>query len=178
MSGFVGGLSFIMPTKEISPEEFNKYIVKIKGIVKSFPKHHREDLIQEGILGLHKACIAFKEEKGVPFDQFVRLCIKRQIYTAYKKLKKDDNVVILDEQNDITDDDKLSLEDVVINKNNTDELFRNLKDTLTPLEYNILECYLLDESYKQIANKLNVKEKTVDNTITRIKNKIKKIFLP
>jgi RNA polymerase sporulation-specific sigma factor len=167
-----------MPANEISLEDFNKYIFIIKGIVKSFPKHHREDLIQEGILGLHKAYMAFKEEKGIPFEQFTKLCIKRQIYTAYKKLKKDDDVVLLDEQDDIIYNDCSLMEDVVISKNHTDELFKNLKDILTPLEYNILECYLLDESYEQIANKLNVKEKSVDNTITRIKNKIKKIYLP
>lgn len=167
-----------MATKELFNDELNKYIIIIKGVVKSFPSYHREDLIQEGILGLHKACIAFDEQRDVPFEYFVRLCIKRQIYTAYKKLKKDDNLVFWDEQNEIADDDKMSLEDVVISKNHTDELFANLKEILTQLEYNILECYLRDDSYEQIATKLNIKEKSVDNSITRIKNKIKKIYLP
>lgn len=150
-----------------------EYMPMIRGIVSDYPQHHREDLIQEGILGLCNALRSFKEEEGVPFKQYARVCIKNSVYSGYKKLCKDD---FADRINEDLLGDGHEMEEGVISREDTETFFQDLRKNLSGLESKILSQYLSDKSYELIAQTLDVSVKTVDNTLTRIKNKIKKLY--
>lgn len=144
------------------------------GIASKFPERHREDLIQEGILGLHNAYTTFDGTLGVPFSVYLRICVNNSMLTAYKKLKKSDLPEVFDEEGYIPDD---SMEDNVINRNDAEIFFGKLKEMLSPLEKQILSEYLKDKSYEEIAKTLSLSEKTVDNALMRIKKKMRKFYI-
>ena len=69
------------------------------------------------------------------------------------------------------------MEDSVINKNDAEMFFGKLKESLSPLEKQILSEYLKDKSYEEIAKTLSLSEKTVDNALMRIKKKMRKLYI-
>ncbi len=160
-------------SEETFSELLNEFLPYIEGVVSSFPKHHREDLVQEGLMALNAAYSTFDESKNVPFEAYIKICIKRRIITAYRSMKKSDDTVDLD-ADEISD--TVDIEYDIVEKKYTEDFFLDLRDKLTELEKNVLSEYLSDKSYQQIAEKLNISAKTVDNTLVRIKNKVKKYF--
>ena len=68
------------------------------------------------------------------------------------------------------------MESSIIEKNDTSDFFAKLREELSPLEANILTEYLCDKTYAEIALALGVSAKTIDNSLTRIKGKIKKLY--
>lgn len=146
----------------------------LRKIVATFPERHREDLIQEGILGLHNAYTTFDKDLGVPFSVYLRICVNNSILTAYKKLKKSDCSEEFDEEGFVPDG---SMEEFVISKNDAEKFFEKLKAVLSPLEKEILAEYLKDKSYEEIADTLSLTVKTVDNALMRIKKKMRKLYL-
>jgi len=159
----------------MSQNEFNdileKYIPLIKSMSLSFPQRHREDIIQEGFLGLSNACNAYDEKKGIPFEAFACICIKRRMINAYEYLNKDENIEYLDENIAA-----ISINDDIIEKRHVQNFFVQLEKNLSKLESDVLKLYLTDYSYEQIAGQLDINTKTVDNTIMRIKRKIKQQY--
>lgn len=143
-------------------------------IVSSFPERHREDLIQEGILGLHNAYTTFDKTLGVPFSVYLRICVNNSILSAYKKLKKSDLPEEFDEEGFVSG---ASMEEYVINRNDAERFFEKLKEVLSPLEKEILAEYLKDKSYEEISEALSLPVKTVDNALMRIKKKMRKLYI-
>ncbi|PWM46791.1 MAG: hypothetical protein DBX47_01610 [Clostridiales bacterium] len=144
---------------------FKKFAPYISYAASSFPVRHREDLMQEGYLGLYQACGSYDVDKDVPFNAFAKICIKHRMLTAYKSMGKDDDTLVLDEA---LIDDRRTAESM-----EAKDFFNNLRKNLTDLERNVLDEYLKDLSYDQIAKNLNITQKKVDNTISRVKRKIK-----
>ena len=153
---------------EKTVKEYSSYI---ESVVSSFPPRHREDLYQEGLVALSAAYRTFNPERNVPMEAYLKICIKRRIIAAYRIMKKSDETVDID-----TDEisDTVNLEAEIVEKEYTEDFFQNLLKTLTDLEKNVLAEYLSDKSYSQISQNLGVSEKTVDNTLARVKNKIRK----
>lgn len=151
----------------------NEYLPMIRSMVSSFPAFHREDLLQEGSLGLSRARDSYNAALGVPFKVYARACIRNQISSAYKVLCRNDAVDRVPENNP---SQAANLEDDIIEKKDTEEFFRKLRLNLSEMEAQILSEYLMDKSYEEISEKLNVSLKTVDNSLSRIKAKIKKLY--
>ena len=156
-----------MSQKKLFTDLFKQFVPYILYAASSFPARHREDLMQEGYLGLYQACGAYDETKEVPFEAFAKICIKNRMLTAYKSLGKDDDTLVLDEAL-VDSRENLSAESIEVR-----DFFNNLRKTLTELEKNVLDEYLKDISYEQISKNLNITQKQVDNTISRVKRKIK-----
>jgi len=163
----------IPPSDKKFSELLAEYSSYIDGVVSSFPRHHREDLVQEGLMALSSAYSTFDESKNVPIEAYLKICIKRRIITAYRSMKKNDETVDIDfdEISDSTD-----IEYDIVEKKYAEDFFLELRQKLTELEKNVLTEYLSDRTYQQIADKLNINQKTADNTLVRIKNKVKKYF--
>lgn len=151
-----------------------EYSPYINGVASSFPDRHREDLIQEGFVALDSAYKTFDPFKNVPLEAYLKICIKRRIIAAYRVMKKNDETVDID-GSEISD--TIDIESDIVEKKYTEDFFHDLRDKLSDLEKNVLSEYLADKTYAQIAEKLNIGEKTVDNTLVRIKNKVKKYFV-
>ncbi len=146
-----------------------------------------EDLVQEGMIGLYKAVCEYDESKAASFKSFAELCITRQILSAIKQATRKkhgplNNYVSLNRSE--TSDGDLTLldtvrslsvadpEDVVIGRENFDQLVQHLNNVLSPMEQRVLNLYLCGYSYPQIAAKLKKPAKSVDNAMQRVKHKL------
>lgn len=150
----------------------------------------KEDIIQEGMIGLFKAVRDYKTENETSFSTFANLCITRQILTAVKSATRKKHIplntyisldkTINDEENETTlietliDEFEQSPEDIVINKEIFSKTEKIIFSILSKFETQVLMKYLEGKSYSDIAAILNKSEKSIDNALQRIKKKIEK----
>ncbi|MGN1207847.1 MAG: sigma-70 family RNA polymerase sigma factor [Christensenellales bacterium] len=133
------------------------------------------DVIQEGMIGLFNAYSNFDTKKNVKFKTFATLCINRQIISAIKKAYKHANNDLIDDinLNEIYSNDKIiSPEDDFIESESFKNLKNEIKQKLSNLEIKILNEFLQNSSYEEISSKLNISKKSVDNALSRIRNKL------
>lgn len=145
-----------------------------------------DDLIQEGMIGLFKAIKSYDATKNNNFEVYAKTVIERQIINAIKSdssLKnnplnnsltlnfqggietKDDNVIYL--KNHKHDPEKMVLGEFQVK-----HMLKQIKDKLSDFELKVLSEYLEGKSYIEIASKLSVTTKSVDNALNRIKTKL------
>ena len=151
----------------------------------------REDIIQEGMIGLYKAVCDYEFDKQASFRVFAELCITRQIISAVKaatRLKHAPLNSAVSLQSTF-DQSERSLEQmllptqsndpeaILMQRQQYDSMHQAMLQLLSPLEKEVLSMYLKGMSYQEIAQKLQRSEKSVDNALQRIKNKLEE-FLP
>jgi RNA polymerase sporulation-specific sigma factor len=150
----------------------------------------REDIVQEGMIGLFKAIRDFREEKLSSFRAFAELCITRQIITAIKTATRQKHIPlnsyislnrpIFDEESDRTLLDVLSEErvydpeELFINREEYNGIEVKMDDVLSTLEKEVLSSYLQGKSYQEIAEDLDRHIKSIDNALQRVKRKLEK----
>ena len=150
----------------------------------------KDDVIQEGRVGLYKAIRDYKEEREASFRGFAQLCIHRQLVSAIKKANRQkhmplNNSTSLDKSidkgenqrtyNEIISDDSDDLEEFFIYRELIDLLMDEIKENLTELEHNAFIKYLENKSYRQISDELEVNLKSVDNALQRARKKMEEI---
>lgn len=136
-----------------------------------------EDLIQEGLLGLLSAVRSYSEGGGASFSTYAERCIKNRLYSAVKSDGRASNRPLNDSLPiDAADSVRRSreLEDLVITREYTEELFSELDERLSKLEKRVLGLYLEGRSYAAIASALGIQEKSVDNAVQRIRWKLRR----
>ncbi len=150
----------------------------------------REDIIQEGMIGLYKAIRDFKPDKLASFRAFAELCITRQIITAIKTATRQKHIPlnsyvslnkpIYDEESDRTLLDVLSgnkitdPEELVISREEFNDIEDKMDEFLSDLERDVLNAYLDGKSYQEIAIELNRHVKSADNALHRVKRKLER----
>lgn len=145
----------------------------------------REDLVQEGMIGLMKAIKSFDESRSVCFSTFASLCIKRQIITAVKNYNSEKNKNLnnamqgegYSELEDLIKYRRPSLkyytpEQIVIGKELMKLLKKFLNENLSGLEKDVFIFMAKGYGYLEIAQKLEKEPKAIDNSIQRIKKKV------
>jgi RNA polymerase sporulation-specific sigma factor len=167
-------------------ELMSRYLSYIRAKARSYflIGGEREDLVQEGMIGLFKAVRDFQPEKNSLFKTFAEVCVSRQIATAlklsnrYKHLPLNSYVSFYQtysgdiEVKDILEGNELSPEQILIDKESAHLLAARIKEKLSMLEKKVLYKYIQGLSYRQIANELLISEKTIDNALQRIKKKL------
>jgi RNA polymerase sporulation-specific sigma factor len=150
----------------------------------------REDIVQEGMIGLYKAIRDFRVDKLSSFKAFAELCITRQIITAVKSATRQKhgplnsyvslNKPIYEEESNHT------LMDVITGPTNTDpiqmlidqekasDLERKMSEKLSDLEKRVLELHIAGHSYVEISQNVNTHVKSIDNALQRIKRKMER----
>ena len=150
----------------------HKYSQFVKDIVRYYSmalsKEDREDLYIEGLIGLQRAVSGFKPEKGKRFEDFAYISVKNAIFDYLRKKKRASTVVI---PSSYGGDDSL-WEDLILFK----EDIENFKKNLTELEQSVLEEYLKGYKIREIAERLDVPYKSVDNALQRIKKRLREYF--
>jgi RNA polymerase sporulation-specific sigma factor len=149
-----------------------------------------EDLIQEGLIGLYKAVRDFRSDKETSFRSFAELCITRQIITAIKTATRFKHSPLntyvsfsqtpagQESEGDCTLGDALpgpSVDEpsiMVISTEELQSLVFCLGTGLSQLESDALRLYLEGSSYEEMADRLSVDTKTIDNALQRVKRKI------
>ena len=150
----------------------------------------REDIVQEGMIGLYKAIRDFRNDKQASFRAFAELCVTRQIITAIKTATRQKHIPlnsyvslnkpIYDEESDRTLLDVLSgvkvtdPEELVISHEEFADIEAKMEDILSELEWRVLMSYLDGKSYQEISQELGRHVKSIDNALQRVKCKLDK----
>jgi len=150
----------------------------------------REDIIQEGMIGLYKAIRDFRLDKLSSFRAFAELCITRQIITAIKTATRQKHIPlnsyvslnkpIYDEDSDRTLLDIISgskitdPEELIISREEFDDIEEKMGEILSSLEWKVLMSYLEGKSYQEIAEDLKRHVKSIDNALQRVKRKLER----
>lgn len=152
----------------------------------------REDIVQEGMIGLYKAVRDFRASKLTSFRAFAELCITRQIITAIKTATRQKhrplnsyvslNKPAYDEESDRMLIDVISCskisnpEDIIIGREDFTTIESKMGKLLSPLEMQVLKKYIEGKSYFEVAEELDRSVKSVDNALQRVKNKLEKLI--
>ncbi len=150
----------------------------------------REDIVQEGMIGLYKAIRDFRNDKLSSFRAFAELCITRQIITAIKTATRQKHIPlnsyvslnkpIYDEESDRTLLDILTAakitdpEELIISREELVSIESKIGEILSGLELEVLMSYLQGKSYQEIACDLDRHVKSIDNALQRVKRKLEK----
>jgi RNA polymerase sporulation-specific sigma factor len=150
----------------------------------------KEDIVQEGMIGLFKAIRDYKEDKLTSFKAFAELCITRQIITAIKTATRQKHIPlnsyvsldkpIYDEESDrtlmdvITGVKVMDPEELIINQEEFDYIELKMSELLSDLERKVLSLYLDGQSYQEISEELDRHVKSIDNALQRVKRKLER----
>ncbi len=152
----------------------------------------KEDILQEGYIGLYKAVKSYNKQKQNSFKTFAGLCIERQMITAVKNSNRQKHIPLnsslslnsgaYDEEGDTQLVDVLDIRkvgedplDIITKKEYFSFVEKSINGTLSDFEKKVLMHFQNGESYAQIAEHLNSKVKSVDTAIQRIRKKAQKI---
>ena len=154
----------------------------------------REDLIQEGMIGLYKAVRDYDMGRDVNFYTFADLCVSRQIYTAVQasnrkkhlplntyisiygqSMNTEEGTKEYDLMNTLVSKIESNPEEMMIEQENMEQMEQAILKELSELEKQVFELHLTGMNYTQIAKILGRDEKSTDNALQRMKCKIKKI---
>jgi len=169
-----------------------KYLVRNKAKALYLIGGDKDDLIQEGMIGLYKSIRDYQSDKDSSFFHFADLCVSRQIYNAIKASNRKKNIPLNtyislytpayglnsdgEEKEALVDtiyqSNKLNPEELMIDKENTSMIEYELVRRLSSLEKQVLDLYMQDLKYVRIADVLSKEPKTIDNALTRIKTKL------
>ena len=173
-----------------------KYRIFVKAKARSYflIGADREDIIQEGMIGLYKAIRDFKGDKLSSFRAFAELCVTRQIITAIKTATRQKHIPlnsyvsldkpIYDEESERTLLDVITgpvtedPENLMINREEYSNLEDKMAEVLSDLEQQVLALYLEGRSYNEISELLNRHVKSIDNALQRVKKKLERHLEP
>lgn len=187
----------IVLAKEGNPDAFDilykkyTYLIRFKAKKYFAPGVDRDDLMQEGSIGLYNSIRDYKIEHPTPFRVFCELCIERQIITAVKTATRQKHQPLnkyisfdkpmYEEESDrslhdtIENKRQFTPEDILIDRENIYEMLTKLKDRLSPFESQVFEGQLQRLSYQEIADNLGRHVKSIDNAMQRIREKVLKV---
>lgn len=151
-------------------------------ILRKISKYHliymdKDDLIQECLIGFVKAVKSYNSERG-SFAPYAHRCIDTAVATAVGKVLSDSSQLVSTYENfddcaDTLENTSVSPEEIVFLKEQLAELIFLAKATLSSMELSVLEGRLLGLSYSEIAKRMSISVKQVDNAYQRIRNKLR-----
>lgn len=148
----------------------------------------RDDMVQEGMIGLYKAVKNYEENKQSSFKSFANICIERQMITAIKTSNRQKHIPLnsylsLNSSANDDEDDGKDLIDIfdanliedpletITKKEYYNNIAITIDKSLSDFEKQVLKRFINGESYEQIATKLETPVKSIDNAIQRIRKK-------
>lgn len=156
------------------------------GLISSAAKKYRgmaadiddSDMIQEGMVALLSACRSYDANKGMSFKNYLMICVENRYRSMMRSISRQSavparNMISLEDESDAAFDPTVtSLTEMVETKEYIGSLHRILKNSLSNLEYKVAILHLSGYSYKEIAQRLDIPLKSVDNAQTRIRQKL------
>ena len=173
------------------PQALNEIIERYKSLIEIRVSNYfingaeKDDLMQEGRIGLFKAIMNYDAEKDASFNTFANLCIERQLINAVKNSNRQkhmplNNYVSLNGSDDDNSSENIdtvlnnSVEDpldTITKKEYMNEINDTLDKNLSDFEKDVLDLLLKGYKYDEIAQKLDSNSKAIDNAIQRIRKK-------
>lgn len=180
--------------REGDEEALEFLINKYKNFVRSKARTYflvgadREDIVQEGMIGIYKAIRDYRSDRQASFRAFAELCITRQIITAIKTATRQKHIPlnsyvslnkpVFDDESERTLLDIMAPgnisdpEALLISQEEVADIEGKMDELLSPLEKEVVELYLEGKSYIEIAHELQRHVKSVDNALQRVKRKL------
>jgi len=175
---------------------YHKYKYIIDVVVKKYVYTAKKlgveynDLYQEGLVGFADALNCYDEKKNVQLSTFISLCVERRLQNAVLKAGRFKNKILLDSLSLDHEygEQQIPLREMICDQRNSDpllgitnqedldELLEAIKNGLSKQEYEVYELRVHDLNYQEIALILNKTPKQIDNTIQRMKTKIRMIL--
>lgn len=172
-------------------------LYKYRNLVRSKVKSYflvgaeRDDLLQVGMIGLWQAIVDYKAAKATSFPAFAKVCIHRHLITAIKaatrqkqlplntslslEVPSDDDSADWNMSEVLQAADGCDPEEVLLRREDLESLHEMLQQMLSSFEWSVLHGYQMGKSYREIADELSCKTKSVDNALARIKRKVSAI---
>jgi len=190
-----GDEELVSAAREGDDRALGTLLEKYRGFARSKARSYflvgadREDIVQEGMIGLYKAIRDYNPELQTSFRAFAELCITRQIITAIKTATRQKHgplnnyvsfsrPVLTDDEGERCLGDMLPVvsvsdpADLVISAERIRALQQHFDDVLSDLEAEVLRLYVDGKSYQEIAEVLQRHVKSIDNALQRIKRKL------
>lgn len=167
-------------------KKYEPLIIKIATKMLPYCKNNgleKNDLIQEGMIGLSHALDRYQEQKDTLFYTYAKTCIERKIISVVIGSNRNKNKILNEsisydnEENlllKFMSDTKQTPEEAVLNVAIEEDLVNRINEVLTDLEQQVFTLLINGFKYKEIAEILDKDQKSIDNAIQRIKTKIKK----
>ena len=137
--------------------------------------YDKEDLAQEGMIGLLRAIRSYNDDRGASFHTFALLCIDRNIISAVRSSLSAKKIPSSSLQGDTLLADKASPEDDLIAKDTVERIYSELEGILSKTEFAVFKLYLKGNTYEAISSKLSLTKKAVDNAVCRARKKLKSL---
>jgi len=190
-----GDLRLVVAAREGDENASCELVRRYRGLIRSKARSYfligadRDDVIQEGMIGLFKAIRDYDSTRQASFHSFAELCVTRQIITAVKSATRHkhsplNGYVSLSRSTSMEEDGERLLSDIlaakgvcdpaeiVISAWETTFIRAGMADSLSPLELEVLRLYSNGRSYQEIADALGRHTKAVDNALQRVKRKM------
>lgn len=174
-------------------------IHKYKNLVRSKARAYfligadREDMVQEGMIGLYKAIRDYQQDKSMAFKTFAELCVTRQMITAVKNATRQKHIPLnsyislnrrsFDEESDRTyielasDETVTDPESLLIKKEEFNGIENKMGEILSAFEWEVLSLYLAGKTYVEISRQVKKPIKSIDNALQRVKKKVEKYLI-
>ena len=154
----------------------------------------REDLIQEGMIGLYKAICGYDPKGQASFSHYAEICVQRKMYSAIEAAARQKNIPLNfyvsiygseggenaadDEAPPLVDilknEGEQNPEEIMIDRENVDRINELIEKRLSPLEKKVLDLYIAGLDYPKMAEVLGKQPKSIDNALQRIRKKLSK----
>lgn len=170
----------------------NELLTKYKPLVSKLSRSYfltdgdSEDILQEGMIGLYKAIRHYDKNKNASFKTFASTCIKHQLQSAIKIASAEKHKVLstalsINDPSQDDEDGELEIyipsplpspDDKLLERERMSEIKQKIKEVLSSLELEVLSLYLKGYNYNEISSISKLSKKSIDNALTRIKNKL------
>jgi RNA polymerase sporulation-specific sigma factor len=190
-----GDIALVVASRDGDQNASGELVRRYRGLIRSKARSYflvgadRDDIIQEGMIGLYKAIRDYDPTRQASFHSFAELCVTRQIITAVKSATRRkhsplNGYVSLSRSTSIEDDGERLLSDIlaakeicdpaeiVISSWETNFIRTGMAEALSPFEAQVLKLYTNGRSYQEIAESLGRHTKAVDNALQRVKRKM------
>ena len=190
-----GELSLVMAAQNGDQKACGELVRRYRGMIRSKARSYylvgadRDDVIQEGMIGLYKAMRDYDVTRLASFHSFAELCVTRQIITAVKSATRRkhsplNGYVSLSRSTSMEDEGERLLSDILAAKGvcdpaeivvaswETDFIRTGVAQALSPFEARVVTLYTNGSSYQEIADRLGRHTKAVDNALQRVKRKM------
>ena len=156
-----------------------RYLDTISIIARKFSAEGDEhnDFVQEGLVGLLCSCKAFDQNGGASFKSYMSVVVERRFISIIRRGEQktanpSSSIVPMDDVGESIEDSAKTPEELLMCREQLDQLLLRLQSVLSKSEYDVLMLYGNGLSYKEIAEKLSVTEKAVDNALQRARKKV------
>ena len=161
---------------------FDEITKRYRGLVSSIARRYsaagleHSDFMQEGLIALLSACKAYNPDNKATFKNFAAVCISNRFFSVIRSANTKGAIpyeqIVPIEGIEISDQNQSNPETLILQQESSRDLQNIIKNKLSLLEQNVLKLYLNGYSYQEIADKLSISSKSVDNALVRIRRKI------